>query len=77
IAEGHVLKLRALLVEVEAAGLAPEPRLRELVLRFVQEYADAQHAHRVLTEDVRFLEEADRERVLGIEREVVAGISRA
>ncbi|MEW6100448.1 MAG: TetR/AcrR family transcriptional regulator [Pseudomonadota bacterium] len=77
IAEGHVLKLRALLVEVEAAGLAPEPRLRELILRFVQEYADAQHAHRVLTEDVRFLEEADRERVLGIEREVVAGISRA
>lgn len=77
IAEGHVLKLRALVVEVEAAGLAAEPRLRELIHRFVQEYAGAQHAHRVLTEDVRFLEEADRERVLGIEREVVAGIARA
>ncbi|HWP20090.1 MAG TPA: TetR/AcrR family transcriptional regulator [Burkholderiaceae bacterium] len=77
IAEGHVLKLRALVVEVEAAGLAAEPSLRELIHRFVQEYAGAQHAHRVLTEDVRFLEEADRERVLGIEREVVAGIARA
>jgi hypothetical protein len=31
----------------------------------------------VLTDDVRFLEEADRERVLDQEREVVAGFARA
>ncbi len=45
--------------------------------RIVEEYAGAQHAHRVLTEDVRFLDEADRERILGKEREVVAGFARA
>jgi hypothetical protein len=31
----------------------------------------------VLTEDVRFLDEADRARILGKEREVVAGFARA
>ena len=66
-----------LLAEVMAESRAPEARLRELIRRFVLEYADAQHAHRVLTEDVRFMGEADRERVLGIEREVVDGIARA
>ncbi len=76
IAEGHVVRLRDLVRAVEAQGLAPEPRLRELILRFVEEYAHAQHAHRVLTEDVRFLEPADRARVLVIEREVVDGFAR-
>jgi AcrR family transcriptional regulator len=77
IAEAHVLRLRALVVEVEALGLAPEARLRALVRRFVEEYSGAEHAHRVLTEDVKFMQPADRERVLGIEREVVAGLARA
>ena len=40
-------------------------------MRFVREYANAQNEHRVLTEDVKFLEDAERERVLGIERRVV------
>ncbi|MEK8052521.1 TetR/AcrR family transcriptional regulator [Ideonella sp. DXS22W] len=77
IAEGHVQRLHALVAEVEAEGLGPEPRLRRLIQRFVAEYADAQHAHRVLTEDVKFLEPEDAERVLGLEREVVAGMTRA
>jgi AcrR family transcriptional regulator len=77
IAEGHVQRLHALVAEVEAEGLAPEPRLRRLIQRFVAEYADAQHAHRVLTEDVKFLEPEDAARVLGLEREVVAGMARA
>ena len=75
IAEGHVLHLKALCDEVLALGLPAEPRLRELVRRFVQEYAGAQHAHRVLTDDVRFLEPDDRARVLGIERAVVAAFA--
>ncbi len=41
----------------------------------MQEYADAQDAHRVLTEDVKFLEPADRERVLDRERAVVAAFA--
>ncbi len=77
IAEGHVQRLQALVTEVEAEALAPEQRLRELIRRIVEEYADAQYAHRVLTEDVKFLDEADRERILGQEREVVAGFARA
>ena len=77
IAEGHVSRLQALVVEVEAEALVPELRLRELIRRIVEEYADAQDAHRVLTEDVKFLDEADRERVLDHERDVVSGFARA
>ena len=77
IAEGHVLKLRALVDEVLAQSLPPEQRLRTLIRRIVDEYADAQHAHRVLTEDVRFLAPDDRQRVLDTERHVVAGFAQA
>ena len=77
IAEGHVQRLHALVAEVGAEQLGAEAHLRELIARIVEEYAGAQHAHRVLTEDVRFLNGADRERVLGKEREVVAGFARA
>ena len=77
IAEGHVAKLGALVDEVLAQDLAPELRLRTLIRRIVEEYAGAQHAHRVLTEDVRFLEPADRERILDQERAVVRGFAQA
>ena len=77
IAEGHVQRLHALVAEVGAERLAPEAQLRELIKRIVLEYADAQHAHRVLTDDVRFLNGDDRERILGKEREVVTGFARA
>jgi len=77
IAEGHVQRLHALVAEVGAERLGAEAHFRELVRRIVEEYAGAQHAHRVLTEDVRFLDDDDRERVLGKEREVVAGFARA
>jgi len=77
IAEGHVQRLHALVAEAGAERLAPETHLRELIRRIVLEYAGAQHAHRVLTDDVRFLDDDDRERILGKEREVVAGFARA
>jgi AcrR family transcriptional regulator len=77
IAEGHVTRLHELVVDVMAQKLKPDARLRELIRRIVSEYADAQNAHRVLTEDVKFLELTDRERVLNREREVVAGFARA
>jgi len=77
IAEGHVTRLQALVDEVDAQTLGPEARLRTLIGRIVAEYADAQNAHRVLTDDVRFLEAADRERILAVERAVVAGFARA
>ena len=77
IAEEHVARLEALVAEVEALGLAPRERLRQLIERFVAEYAHAQAQHRVLTEDVRFLDDADRARILAIERRVVAAFARA
>ena len=77
IAEGHVTRLKALVDDVAAQGLPPEARLRTLIHRIVAEYADAQNAHRVLTEDVRFLRDDDRHRVLGMERAVVAGFAEA
>ena len=77
IAEGHVGKLAALVSEVLSLDLAPEQRLRTLIQRIVEEYAGAQHAHRVLTEDVRFLAPTDRQRILDQERAVVQGFALA
>lgn len=77
IAENHVSRLVELVADVEAQRLPAERRLRELIRRIVVEYAGAQNAHRVLTEDVKFLEDADRERVLDKQRSVVAGFARA
>ena len=77
IAEGHVGRLVALVDAVEALRLTPEAHLRELIRRIVVEYADAQHAHRVLTEDVKFLPPPDRARVLAGERHVVARFAAA
>jgi AcrR family transcriptional regulator len=76
IAEGHVSRLDEVVAEVDAQHLPPEQHLREMIRRIVEEYADAQHAHRVLTEDVKFLVDEDRERVLAKERAVVAGLAR-
>jgi AcrR family transcriptional regulator len=72
ITEGHVTRLESLVGEVASLGLAPAPRLRELIRRFVHEYAQARHDHGVLTQDVKFLETKDRRRVLRKERAVVA-----
>ena len=58
-----------------ALDLKPQAQFRELVRRIVEEYAGAQHAHRVLTEDVKFLPPLDRQRILEQEREVVAGFA--
>ena len=76
IADGHVTRLRAVVDEALAEASTPEGQMRALVRRLVEEYASAQNEHRVLTEDVKFLQPADRERVLGKEREVVAGFAR-
>jgi TetR/AcrR family transcriptional regulator len=80
IAEGHVARLEALVAEVRAEGLAaetPEAHLRALIVRFMHAYAGAQHEHRVLTEDVRFLAPAPRRAVLDGQRRVVAAFAEA
>jgi AcrR family transcriptional regulator len=75
IADGHVTRLRAVVDEALAEESSPEGRMRALVRRLVEEYANAQNEHRVLTEDVKFLQPPDRDRVLGKEREVVAAFA--
>jgi AcrR family transcriptional regulator len=77
----HVQWLETLVTEVQAQAreeaLAPEALLRRLIARFVQAYGEAQNEHRVLTEDVKFLNDEDRTRLLEIERRVVAAFADA
>jgi len=77
ITAGHVARLEALVQDVAALPMAPEARLHELIHRFMQAYAGAQDEHRVLTEDVKFLHAAERERVLEAQRRVVAAVADA
>ena len=77
ICESHVQRLAQLVDEVRAQDLAPEAHLRALIARFVQEYGEAQYQHRVLTEDVKFLDDEDRARLLEVERRVVAAFADA
>jgi TetR/AcrR family transcriptional regulator len=77
IAQGHIDHLEAIVAEVGALGLPPARQLRELILRFVRDYADSQHEHRVLTQDVKFLPAPERNRVLDGERRVVSAFADA
>ena len=77
IAGAHITRLSAVLADVVALKLPPEAHLRALISRFVKAYASAEHEHRVLTEDVKFLAPAQREPVLQAERALVAGFADA
>ncbi len=77
IALGHVARLQQLVDEVAHERLEPEVRLRRLIERFLQAYGDAQHEHRVLTDDMKFLQESDRARVRAGQRAVVAAFADA
>ena len=79
IATTHVARLQDLVSEVDhvTPPATPEQRVRRLIERFVLEYAGARHAHRVLTEDVKFLEPADQAKVLELQRQVVVAFSEA
>lgn len=71
ITQGHVHRLEGVVDEVMRAASQPRERLSSLVLRFMQVYASAQHEHRVLTEDVKFLDVQQRDAVLACQRRVV------
>lgn len=77
IASSHVTRLLRVVEQVQELNLLPEASLRQLIERFVEEYAGARHAHRVLTEDVKFLDPQDQDRVLSIQRTVVNAFARA
>jgi AcrR family transcriptional regulator len=71
----HVARLEALVLEVEQATPEPRERLQALILKFMQAYASAAHEHRVLTEDVKFLADEEREAVTAGLRRVVAAFA--
>jgi TetR/AcrR family transcriptional regulator len=75
IALAHVQRLEALVAAVKRERLAPEAELRALIERFMAAYAGAQHEHRVLTEDVKFLAPAERAEVEAAEKRVVAAFA--
>lgn len=77
ISAGHVARLEALVADVTAQQLPPPLHLRMLIRRFMQAYAHAEHEHRVLTEDVKFLAEAEQQAVLDAQRRVVAAFAQA
>lgn len=77
ICDSHVHALLALVEEVKAQQLAPDAQLRALIERFTRSYADAQAQHRVLTSEIKFLAEAERERLLDVERRVVGEFAAA
>jgi AcrR family transcriptional regulator len=76
IADGHVSRLQGIVDDALAQEQTPQGQMRVLIRRLVEEYANAQNEHRVLTEDVKFLQPEDRERVLGKERDMVAAFAR-
>lgn len=77
ITAGHVARLEALVADVQAQRLPPQQHLRALIRRFMLAYADAEHEHRVLTEDVKFLAAAEQQQVLAAQRRVVAAFADA
>lgn len=75
IALAHVQRLEALVREVKAQRQTPVDELQALIERFMAAYADAQHEHRVLTEDVKFLGDDERREVEAAQRRVVAAFA--
>jgi AcrR family transcriptional regulator len=77
IADSYMNRLLAIVQETQACRLAPNEHLRALIGRFMREYEHSQAQHMVLVQDVKFLAERERLKVLAKEREVVEAFSRA
>jgi TetR/AcrR family transcriptional regulator len=77
ITADHVQRLEALVLAVQQQALPPAEHLSALVQRFMQAYARAEHEHRVLTEDVKFLAPEPRAQVLAAQRRVVRAFADA
>ncbi|NBO75594.1 MAG: TetR/AcrR family transcriptional regulator [Betaproteobacteria bacterium] len=71
IALTHVERLEQLTRDVLAQELPAPQRLSQLIMRFVDEYAGSRHEHRVLTEDVKFLDAQEQQKVVAAQRRVV------
>jgi AcrR family transcriptional regulator len=75
IALAHVQRLEQVVAAVRLQRLAPEAELQALIEAFMAAYAGAQNEHRVLTEDVKFLADDERDAVQAAQRRVVAAFA--
>ena len=75
IAMSYVDQLASIVDEVAAHRLPPAAHLRRLIAAFMAEYEHSAARHRVLVQDVKYLERAHRRRVLARQRRVVDGFA--
>jgi TetR/AcrR family transcriptional regulator len=75
IALSYVDRLASIVDEVAAQRLPPAAHLRRLIEAFMAEYEHSAARHRVLVQDVKYLERAHRGRVLARQRKVVDGFA--
>ena len=73
IAETYIERLQAIIDQVRAESLPPAAHLRRLIELFMAEYEHSAARHRVLVQDVKYLQRVHRSRVLAKERKVVLG----
>ncbi|MGZ9076449.1 MAG: TetR/AcrR family transcriptional regulator [Burkholderiaceae bacterium] len=73
IAESYIERLQVIIDQVRAEALPPAAHLRRLIEQFMAEYEHSATRHRVLVQDVKYLQRAHRSRVLAKERKVVLG----
>jgi AcrR family transcriptional regulator len=71
----YVDRLAAIVDDVAAQRLPPAAHLRRLIEAFMAEYEHSAARHRVLVQDVKYLERAHRGRVLARQRKVVDGFA--
>ena len=76
-ADTYLNKLMGIVAEVRARELPAAEHLSALVARFMQEYGHSQAQHMVLVQDVKFLAESERARVVAKERQVVEAFAEA
>jgi len=76
-ADSYLDTLIGIVAEVRARRLPPTEHFSALVARFMQEYQHSQAQHMVLVQDVKFLGESERSRVVAKERAVVDAFAEA
>lgn len=75
IADSYMDKLLAIIDGVEARDLEPRARLEALIARFMEEYEHSHSQHVVLVQDVKFLQDDQRDQVVAKERQVVSAFA--
>jgi len=76
-ADSYLDTLIGIVAEVRARALPPARHFAALVARFMQEYEHSQAQHIVLVQDVKFLGQTERNKVVAKEREVVEAFAQA